>query len=119
LRQKNEKVEKNLEEVVNRMFERCFSDGEYKQAIGLSLDSKRIDKLEESILKSGKVTEMTKYCFELAQKTVPNREFRHEVLKSVVKLFESLENPDYFGISEALLFLDGKQEFTLTFLKRC
>ena len=90
------------------MFERCFSDGEYKQALGLSLESKRIDKLEESILKSGKVSEMSKYCFDLAQKTVPNREFRHEVLKTIVKLFESLENPDYFGCSEALLFLNGK-----------
>lgn len=38
-----------LEAVVNRMFERCFSDRQYTQAIGISIETRRLDILERAI----------------------------------------------------------------------
>ena len=36
-----------LEAIVENMFERCFQDKEFKQALGIALESRRLDKVEE------------------------------------------------------------------------
>jgi len=47
------KLSGRVESIVNRMFARCFSDGEYKQALGIALEARRLDMVEQSIMKSG------------------------------------------------------------------
>ena len=59
-------VNPKMEAVVDKLFERCFEDGQYGQAIGLALESRRLDKLRESIEKSGKLEEKLAESFELA-----------------------------------------------------
>ena len=41
-----------LEAIVNRMFQRCFDDRQYKQAVGIALETRRIDIFEDAIMKS-------------------------------------------------------------------
>lgn len=36
-------VEKTLEDVINRVFERCFVDKTYNHAIGIAIESRRLD----------------------------------------------------------------------------
>ena len=45
-------VDSRLETVVNRMFQRCLHDGHYKQAVGIALETRRIDILEKAIMES-------------------------------------------------------------------
>jgi 26S proteasome regulatory subunit N2 len=61
------------------MFDRCFSDGEYKQALGIAIESRRLDKIKESIIKSGETSAMLDYCFDNAMNLVAQRDFRHSV----------------------------------------
>ena len=86
-----------------------------------------MDKLEESILRSDDVIGMLTYCVNISQTFVNRREYRHEVvpilklksinaylfsyfylqvLKLLVKIYQSLETPDYLSISQCLMFLD-------------
>lgn len=51
-RQEEESIDPKLESIVNRMFQRCFDDEEYKQAIGIALETRRNDILQEAICKS-------------------------------------------------------------------
>lgn len=46
-------IDARLENVVGRMFERCYADGEYRQAMGIALETRRIDEIRKSILSSG------------------------------------------------------------------
>lgn len=46
-----EKIDERLEAVVERMFERCFTEGQFKQAIGIALETRRLDVVEKAILK--------------------------------------------------------------------
>jgi len=103
LRQKDKKGEKSLEKIVDKMFERCFADGELFQALGLSIETKRLDKLEETIMKSSNVTEMCNYCFQLAQNVVSIREFRHEIFKSLLNVYRKTQSKDYVAIAQCLL----------------
>lgn len=38
--------------IVERLFARCFSDGQYEQAVGVALESRRLDQLEAAITRS-------------------------------------------------------------------
>ena len=45
-------VDPRLEDVVNRMFQRCFDDKKFKQAIGIAIETRRLDMFERAILTS-------------------------------------------------------------------
>ncbi len=49
---KRKEIDPRLEAIVNRMFQRCFDDRRYKQAVGIALETRRIDIFEKAILKS-------------------------------------------------------------------
>ena len=51
-REEEEHIDPKLESIVNRMFQRCFDDQEYKQAIGIALETRRNDILQKAILDS-------------------------------------------------------------------
>jgi 26S proteasome regulatory subunit N2 len=88
------------------MFQRCFSDGEYKQALGIAIESRRLDKVEESILNSGQVSKMLAYCLDIAMNVITTRDFRQSLLRTLVKLYGSAADPDYFGVTQCLTFLN-------------
>jgi 26S proteasome regulatory subunit N2 len=41
-------VDPRMEGIIEQMFQRCYHDNCYEQAIGIALDTRRIDKLEQS-----------------------------------------------------------------------
>ncbi|KAL7991133.1 hypothetical protein Chor_014563, partial [Crotalus horridus] len=45
-------VDPRLEGIVNKMFQRCLDDHKYKQAIGIALETRRLDIFEKTILES-------------------------------------------------------------------
>ena len=36
-------IETNLEDIVNRMMDRCMEYGQYRQALGVAIETKRLD----------------------------------------------------------------------------
>eukprot|EP00976_Prorocentrum_cordatum_P080015 1183811-Prorocentrum_minimum.AAC.3 len=66
----------------------CFRDGQYRQSIGIALESRRIDKLKESILKSEDVASTLAYTLKASLKLVTSREFRQQV-----NCAETLQSP--------------------------
>lgn len=45
-------IDSRLEAIVNRMFQRCFQDGQYRQAVGIALETRRMDIFETAIMQS-------------------------------------------------------------------
>lgn len=58
-------VDTRLEAIVNRMFQRCLDDGQYRQALGLALETRRMDIFEASITQSDDVASMLSYAFQV------------------------------------------------------
>ena len=50
---------------MNRKFEQCFVEAKFKQATGIALETKRIDMVQASILKSNNPEMMLGYTFTL------------------------------------------------------
>lgn len=100
------KIDERLVVIVERMFDRCFRDGQYRQAIGIALESRRIDKLEESILKSEDVASTLAHTFKASLKLITSRDYRLQVLRTLVKLYTGSATPDYISVCTCLMFLD-------------
>lgn len=100
-----EEIDPRLQNVVERMFQRCIDDGEYKQAIGIALESKRLDVIEDVISK-GNPHELLAFVVEVSMTLVQNLQFRNQVLRLLVKLYNNLEEPDYVSVSQCLVHLN-------------
>ncbi|KAK7203220.1 armadillo-type protein [Myxozyma melibiosi] len=123
-------VDPNLVDVVERMFSRCIEEGEYKHAIGVALEARRLDTIEACInsafqggAKGSKAdgsngltddskqaeaagAELINYVFEASMSLVSNKRWRDVVLNRMVLLVTKLQNPDYFTITKILVHLN-------------
>ncbi|KAJ0953335.1 putative armadillo-like helical, 26S proteasome regulatory subunit RPN2 [Helianthus annuus] len=99
-------VDLRLEAIVERMLDKCITDGKYQQAIGMSIECRRLDKLREAITKSDNVHATLSYCTDVSHAFVNRREYRREVLLLLVKVYQDLASPDYLNICQCLMFLD-------------
>lgn len=99
-------IDARLENIVNRMFQRCFDDGQFKQAIGIALETRRMDVFEKAILLSPDLQSMLAYAFKITMSLIDNLHFRDSVLKILVGLYKNLQVPDYINMVQCLIFLD-------------
>ncbi|XP_042391400.1 26S proteasome non-ATPase regulatory subunit 1 homolog A-like [Zingiber officinale] len=115
---KNEsQMDPRLEAIVERMLDKCISDGKYQQAMGMSIECRRLDKLEEAIAQSDNVHCALSYCITLSHSFVNHREYRCEVLRLLIKIYQRLDSPDYLSICQCLMFLN-EPEAVATILER-
>ncbi|KAJ3275043.1 proteasome regulatory particle base subunit [Terramyces sp. JEL0728] len=98
-------IDKGLEEVVQRMFGKCFDSKEYQSALGIAMDSLRLDMIEFAITKGDSAT-LLAYVLESAMTIVQNLVFRNKVLNLLVKLYEKLAVPDYISITQCFVHLN-------------
>ncbi|GFY82599.1 26S proteasome regulatory complex, non-ATPase subcomplex, Rpn2/Psmd1 subunit [Actinidia rufa] len=99
-------MDPRLEAIVEKMLDKCILDGRYQQAIGMAIECRRLDKLEEAITRSDNIHATLSYCINVSFSFVNLREYRREVLRLLVKVYQKLPSPDYLSICQCLMFLD-------------
>lgn len=52
---------------------------------------------------------MLSYSLKVIMSLIENRQFRHQVLRSLVGLYKNLETPDFVNVCQCLIFLDDPQ----------
>ncbi|KAL9232768.1 hypothetical protein vseg_007838 [Gypsophila vaccaria] len=100
------KIDPRLEAIVEKLLEKCISDGKYQQAMGMAIECRRLDKLEDAIMRSDNAPRCLAYCINVAHSYVNRREYRQEVLRLLVRVYQKLPSPDYLSICQCLMFLD-------------
>ncbi|XP_037479097.1 26S proteasome non-ATPase regulatory subunit 1 homolog A-like isoform X2 [Triticum urartu] len=103
--EEEENVDPRLEAIVERMLEKCVLDGKYQQAMGMAVECRRLDKLEEAIVRCDNIHGALSYCINLSHQYVSHREYRCEVLRCLVKIYQTLPHPDFLSICQCLMFL--------------
>jgi 26S proteasome regulatory subunit N2 len=107
-------IDPRMEHIIEQMFLRCYRDHCYEQAIGVALDTRRIDKVEEVVFKAiGAGREnILGYIFNLCQnaRNITPREFRLNVLEVLVKHYGTLKVPDYSNVCFGLQYLNRPQQ---------
>lgn len=112
-------IDSRLEAIVNRMFQRCFEDGQYKQAVGIALETRRMDIFDKAVLHSDDVVGMLSYSFKVTMSLIQNRTYRNQVLRTLVDLYKNLETPDYVNMCQCLIFIDDAQSVADVLDKLC
>ena len=99
-----------MEAIVNRKFEQCFGEGKYKQAIGIALETKRIDMVKASIERSNNPETMLGYAFTLATETIKSKDFRTAILNTIMEVYESKNDlgndNDFYKIAKCQFHLN-------------
>lgn len=102
-------IDPRLIGIVDRMFSLCLADGHFKQAIGIAIETKRLDIFERAIVESDNQTQMLDYAYKVIMSLVENRHYRNELLVILVKLYKNFAIPDYVNITQCLIYLDDSQ----------
>ena len=109
-RQEGVEVDARMEAIVDRKFEQCFGEGKFKQAIGIALETKRIDMVRASIERSSSPAAMLGYAFTLATETIKSKDFRTEILNVILEVYESRPegstDHDYYKIAKCQFHLN-------------
>ena len=100
-----EEMDPRMEGIVERMFERCYADGEYTQAMGIALEAHRLDKVEETIQQAADKPALLKYTFDVCQTLVTSRQTRLKVLSILVAMHRLVPEPDHVAVCKCLQFL--------------
>uniref|UniRef100_H2Y5G7 26S proteasome non-ATPase regulatory subunit 1 n=1 Tax=Ciona savignyi TaxID=51511 RepID=H2Y5G7_CIOSA len=108
------KIDPRLEEIVNRMFENCLEAGQYKQAIGIAVETRRLDIFERAVKMTVKYKAILSYCTNLCTRLIQNKGLREDILKLLVRLHSTLvptvsktvTQPDYINVCQCLIYLD-------------
>jgi 26S proteasome regulatory subunit N2 len=107
---------KELQAVVERVLEGCIQKGEINEAIGVALESQRLDKVREAILKGCKSSSeryaALAYCFECAQTLVSSRQYRTAVLKLISSIHLEHFVPskrNHLAVANCLAFIGDAQ----------
>ena len=114
-RQKEEEnIDSRLEEIVNRMFERCFAHGQYRQALGIAIETRRLDvfkrAIESSDINDSQKCDMLSFAFRVVMNLIQSREYRCKLLKKLVELYRDLATPDYVQMCQCHIYLDEPLE---------
>lgn len=112
-------LDPRLEEIVERMFQRCYADGEFEHAIGIALEAGRLTKISDVFVNcpSPKRPGLLAYVAEAASTLVSSRTLRTEVTRLLVDLHAELEQPDHVYVCHALQALGEAVELA-SLLKR-
>ncbi len=98
--------------------------GQYEQAVGVALEGRRLDKLEEVVSRApvaaaggagagagpDERTRVLKYALRVCQQLIVSREFRQQVLRLVIRLYEGVPAPDWPDICQCLMLLGDAPE---------
>jgi 26S proteasome regulatory subunit N2 len=116
-------IDPQMEHIIEQMFLRCYRDSCFEQAIGIALDTLRLDKVRETCeigIKSGNEL-ILNYTFGLCQGTrnIISREFRLTVIDLLVELYGTLSEPDYTNVCYGLQYLNRPTEVAKVMEKLC
>jgi 26S proteasome regulatory subunit N2 len=108
-------IDPKMENVMEQMFQRCYKDHCFDQAIGVALDTRRLDKVKEVVRTAiiSKHEEILGYTFNLCKsaRNITPREFRLSVIEVLIENYHSaLSTPDYTNVCFGYQFLNKPKE---------
>jgi len=77
------------------------------QAIGIALESRRLDKIKEAIERSNDLEAKLSYTFTIAQNIIKSKDLRNEILRLLLLIYEQRQGGrfDYYKIVKCQFFL--------------
>lgn len=97
-----------VEQIVEKMLERCVKAGDVSLALGIALECRRLD-LVEQILAQHPQQELFHFVLSCSVTLVANRSFRTRVLRSLARFIRQRPDPDHVALVKIVIQLDDDQ----------
>ncbi|KAH9944140.1 D-isomer specific 2-hydroxyacid dehydrogenase [Epithele typhae] len=111
------RIDPRLQGIIEGIFGRCIEDGEYRQAIGIALESRRLD-IIKSIYEQTRDTTLLSYAMEAVLDTAFPLAYRDQVLKFLFPLFPAptgdAKTAHVYALTRILVTLNSP-EMTINF----
>lgn len=106
-------IDKQLTLIFEQMLSKCVADNEIKLALGISLESYRID-IVKNIIKTQiednvpteTIMNLISYVLNCSTTVVNDVNFKTDVLNSLIIILLNFENPDYFLVTKIIAQLN-------------
>jgi 26S proteasome regulatory subunit N2 len=115
-----EAIDERLLVIVERLFEKCINDGQLEQAVGLSLESHRLDMLQKVLTNSNKPSDLVQYVLKTTHVSISSKRYRDEILNVIVEFLRGDDessrmatrrnSKDLTSMMKCLLILDRPEE---------
>ncbi|KAF7255063.1 hypothetical protein EG68_08039 [Paragonimus skrjabini miyazakii] len=106
----NTSTYKRLEHVVNRMFDRCFEHKQYRQALGIAIETRRLDIFEKALTMAEDREGMLRYAFRVVLTLIDSVLLRNRLLRILVSVFMSRPSAtDSINVCQCLVLIDDPQ----------
>ncbi|EPT04013.1 26S proteasome regulatory complex non-ATPase subcomplex Rpn2/Psmd1 subunit [Fomitopsis schrenkii] len=106
------KVDPKLQNIIESIFTRCISDGEFKQAIGIALESRRLDVIKH-IYETTRDVNLLSYTMDAVLDTAFPLAYRDQVLRFILPLFPPLssetKSPHVYSVTRLLVTLSSAE----------
>ncbi|VDN98821.1 unnamed protein product [Rodentolepis nana] len=99
-----------LETVVNRMFNKCFAHKQFKQALGIAIETRRDDIFEKAIILADDRDDMLRYALKTVLTLVDSVKLRNRLLTILVQIYSKNPTPaDSVHICQCLVLMDNSK----------
>ncbi|KAL1951548.1 hypothetical protein VTO73DRAFT_697 [Trametes versicolor] len=112
------KIDPKLQGIIEGIFRRCIEDGEFRQAIGIALESRRLDVIKHIYAQTHDTT-LLSYAMEAVLDTAFPLAYRDQVLKFLFPLFPAptsdAKTQHVYSLTRILVTLNSP-DMTISFL---
>lgn len=101
-----------MESIVNHKFEQCYREGNYKHVIGVAIDARRLDAIQQAIESSSNPEALLGYTFTVATETLHNKDFQQKILRMILLIYSRRQSGvigstfDYYKIAKCQFHLN-------------
>lgn len=96
-------IDPALESIVELLIKNCLEVQDYKQVIGIALDSCRMDVLQATLTVAQPINEHLRFAQKMILAHAASYDFQHSVLELLVSVAEKEEDIDYIFICDCLV----------------
>lgn len=79
-------LDQRLVSIVDDLFERCFAQNQFSQALGIALESHRLDKMRDVVAHCPDQPRLLSQCLSLAKTMIASKRFRTDVLRVLIEV---------------------------------
>ncbi|ODQ67787.1 26S proteasome regulatory complex, non-ATPase subcomplex, Rpn2/Psmd1 subunit [Nadsonia fulvescens var. elongata DSM 6958] len=101
-------VDPKITVIVEKMIQKSIENGEFQVAIGVAIESRRLDIIETIFqnISSQSASELIGYLLDCSINIIDKRQFRNKSLNALTSIILSQENPDYFALCKIIVQLN-------------
>ncbi|XP_065188071.1 26S proteasome non-ATPase regulatory subunit 1-like [Sycon ciliatum] len=101
----DEDCDPRLIKVIDRLFDLCIERKKFNEAIGIALETRRLDVVHSCIVQAPDKHKTLNYCYRAAVGLPGSWNYKKDILKVLAPLFGDLASPDYLNMCHCYVFL--------------